>query len=217
MRRLTKGTEPEVLVTNGAQWNKEYEEAHRAGTLGPRHEHWRHGDIRGALSAETLRKCAYCEGFVGDVSYPHVEHIKPKSHFPGLSHVWTNLTWACEPCNKKKGDYYDQSEPVLDPYEDEATEHLDFFGGIVTVKSNSTRGEITRTLLQLNRIDLAYSRLSRLMSIEDLYDKWKAADDPLRDVLAKAIRTNVLEGEFTATVTQFLEHVGFPMAGESID
>jgi 5-methylcytosine-specific restriction endonuclease McrA len=216
MRRLEKRTEPEVLIANGEQWTRDYVQARALGTE-KKHERWRHEDIRSRLSVETIKKCAYCEGFVGDVTYPHVEHIKPKSHFPELAHRWPNLTRACETCNKSKGDYYHEDLAVLNPYEDEINDHLDFFGGIVTSKSQEGRGEITRTLLGLNRIDLTYSRLRRLLSIEIMYDKWKAAEEPLRGVLAKGIRSDVLEGEFTATATRFLEHVGFPLSGDSVD
>lgn len=59
-------------------------------------------EVREYLLEKWKRKCAYC----GDTKIPlQVEHIVPKSR--GGSDRVSNLTLACEPCNKEKG-----SDPI---------------------------------------------------------------------------------------------------------
>src|SRR5689334_21918786 len=98
MRRLTKTAVPQILAENGPLWTAEYAAAVAGGAAPP--SRWRHPAIIAALATETYRKCAYCEGVISDVSYPHVEHMLPKSARPDLVVDWANLTLACEVCNK---------------------------------------------------------------------------------------------------------------------
>jgi len=45
--------------------------------------------------------CSYCEMEL-DTSLA-VEHVKPKTHFPGLELKWSNFLLACTNCNSTKG------------------------------------------------------------------------------------------------------------------
>ena len=104
MRRLTKGPKPQVLVLNEVAWTAAYIAGVETGQ-GNKYEKWRHREIKVALDEETSGKCAYCEGLMGDISYPHVEHRVPKALKPELAHVWENLTWACPQCTVRKGEF----------------------------------------------------------------------------------------------------------------
>lgn len=208
MRKLQKNAKPTILAANEDVWTQAY--VNSPAQDKPKHERWRHPDIKSELNAETSGKCAYCEGAVSDVSYPHVEHIIPKSAYPELAHRWHNLTWACEVCNGNKREYYDRDFPVLNPYTDDIQDHIKFFGGFVSQHFGANRGEITIKKLKLNRPDLVYARAARLSNIREMVERWYEASEPRKEVLAEALRLDALEGEFSTSVLEYLNVMGFP-------
>lgn len=211
MRALTKGPKPDVLVRKEGEWTVAYVAAHGTDTE-KQHEKWRHKDIKAALKRETASKCAYCEAYVEDVSFPHVEHIVPKTVRPELAHNWHNLTSACGQCNTWKSDFYDEEAGLLNPYVDDLVEHLQFFGDFVDWRLGAVRGEVTVTLLRLNRIDLVRARVQRLSDMRALVDRWHEAQGARKEVLEAAIRLDCEEGEFTTAVRAYLTGRGFPSA-----
>lgn len=154
MQNLTKIAKPKVLRDNEAQWTADYVNAIAAGD-GSQHEKWRHPEIKKALRDEVKSRCAYCEAFVDDVSFPHVEHIIPKAVAPDLAHRWANLTSACGRCNVAKHDFYDAENGILNPYIDEVAEHIRFLGNLIQWGLGSARGELT-----VKRLGLESKRLS---------------------------------------------------------
>lgn len=60
--------------------------------------------VREVLKKMTLMgRCHYCEDSVAD----EVEHIKPKTLYPGQVFQWSNYLFACGPCNgSHKGDRF---------------------------------------------------------------------------------------------------------------
>jgi HNH endonuclease len=210
VKPLVKGTKPPVLVRHEDLWKTMYVAAVKAGD--PRlHERWRHREIKGALREETQVKCAYCEAFLADVSYPHVEHIIPKSVRPDLAHQWENLTAACGPCNGYKDNFYDLSAGLLDPYRDHLETHLEFHGDYIDWVLGSARGEITVAKLRLNRFDLVQSRLMRIGAVRSMLERWHEATGVRKEVLAEGIRLDCSLGEFTAAVRAFLSSKQFPL------
>ena len=130
---------PDILVTDGAALSAEYVSAIEAGL-----EHkgyWGHAEIRSSLDDETSRRCAYCEAFIGHVAYVNVEHILPKAKFPLLAHEWDNLTAACPRCNTNKGSYHVDGLTVVNPYVDNPSDHVRFFGNFVVTAPGSGRGK----------------------------------------------------------------------------
>lgn len=212
MRRLIKGPKPHILVVNEAIWTADYVAAVPRGEA-KKYERWGHREVKVALNDETSGKCAYCEALMGDVTYPHVEHMIPKALRPELAHSWENLTWACPQCNVRKGDFYQEAEGLLNPYDDELADHLTFHGDFVEWVLGGTRGEITVRRLDLNRMDLVDSRRRRLAAVRELLNRWHTANGATRELLADAIRLDVAEGEFTGSVTAYVLHHGFPLAG----
>lgn len=172
-------------------------------------ERWRHPEIRLALRMETGAKCAYCEAFVDDVAYPHVEHIIPKKLRPELVVRWANLTSACGRCNLAKRDFYHDTDGLLNPYVDPIDAHLNFLGTLITSNLGDVRGAVTVRKLQLNRLDLVYSRLRRLEAVGAALDTWHEASEPLKSVIADGIRRDAEEGEFSRSVTAYLRSFGF--------
>lgn len=206
MKSLSKGPEPAILVRNGPDWTANYVNATTDEERKQR-ERWRHPQIRQALSAETDSKCAYCEGFIDDVTYAHVEHIIPKALRRDLAHEWTNLTRACPVCNTNKSDYFE----LLNPYEDPVDNQLLYFGDFVDWRIGDVRAELTIKNIQLNRLDLIKARCSRLIEIRELVERWAAADEPLKTVLENVVFREAMRGEYTATVLAFLHARGFPV------
>jgi uncharacterized protein (TIGR02646 family) len=210
LKALQKLPKPEILQRREDNWTAEYLEAVNGGTAKD-HEHWRHAEIKETLRQELLGKCAYCEGFVEDVSYPHVEHILPKSVKPELAHRWLNLTSACGRCNVNKGEFYSEDAALLNPYVDDVDSHLAFLGYLVDWGLGSERGEVTVRTLDLNRADLASSRAKRLEAMKELLERWNESREPLRNILEDSIRLDAQEGEFSKTVVAYLRSFDFPI------
>lgn len=209
MKTLSKGPEPEVLLTNSTAWNAAFAAAppSERGRLA----RWGDETIKAALSVETQGLCAYCEGRLEDVSYAHVEHILPKSKFPLMSHTWSNLTRACQRCNTGKGDYHEPGLEVLNPYRDDVEHRLRIRGGLVDWNAQDERAELTVRQLQLNRLDLVRSRGDRVLAVRDVVERWARAEDPLRSILERGIRLDAREGPFSRAVADLLESHAFPL------
>lgn len=209
MIRLVKGAEPNILVQKGAAWTAEYLAA--LGTASEKQkEKWRHRQIKESLSTDTGGRCSYCEGKVNDVAFGHVDHIRPKKKFAELAHMWTNLTWACPVCNGNKGDYWDDHEPLLDPYQDAIEDHLIHLGSLVDWQVGDVRAEMTVETIGLNRLDIADARRQRLIDVKAMLERWHAASGRHKELLAHAIRLDAERGEFSGTVRAYLVAHSFP-------
>ncbi|OSC30705.1 hypothetical protein B8W69_06625 [Mycobacterium vulneris] len=150
MRAQQKGAKPQILVKNELEWTNNYVKAQ--GTPDEKkHEKWRHPSIKAQLNEDSAGKCVYCESTMGHICYPHVDHIKPKSAFPQLAHIWANLAWACQMCNIQKLDYNVPQAAILDPYTDNIAEHLRHRGEFISPHPASARGAATVEELKLNR------------------------------------------------------------------
>lgn len=168
MIHLTVGPEPQVLLQNKNAWTMEYVTwLNQRNGSEPRR--YTHDAIRAALRFETASKCAYCEGHMSDVSYDHIEHIRPKKKYPGLVCAWDNLTVACQVCNTNKGDFDSKECPLLNPYIDDPESEI-AFGGPLAIPRGGPRSRITISTLDLNRVDLLFARKERLQHIIDLLD-----------------------------------------------
>lgn len=213
MRRLTKSAEPDVLVLSGDTWTDEYAAAIASGGGSPP-ERWRHAQVVSALRDETLEKCAYCEGVIADVAYPHVEHILPKKSRPDLVVRWLNLTLACPRCNTKKGDYYDPEAPLLHPYEDEPTGRLVFEGPALYASLGDDVAERTLLRLDLMHPPLFAERMKRLQSLHEALQRWAAASDADRPLRAAVVEDALADDqEFVSCLRAHAAAHGFPSTG----
>lgn len=110
------------------------------------------------LEREFNNQCVYCRKpylISDDKSSFHVEHYRPKKHFPNLVCEYANLYFACAACNRNKGSYWDDTHRIVNPCEYVMSQHLKFHNHEVI---NSTKlGGITEDVLQLNsQNSLAY-------------------------------------------------------------
>jgi len=209
MIRLVKLDCPSVLALNAEEWTHELLEAQAAGDPDAARLRLRYRDpsIKATLVQETAGKCAYCESKLRHVIPGDTEHIAPSSKRPELTFAWENLTLVCVECNRNKLDYYSDSPPstLVNPYLDEPSEHLRFFGPSV-FHLTPDRGYLTRQKLKLDRAELIDRRRQRLEAVHHLLDLWRRAPEgevkaQLReDLLAETER----ECEFSAAVRDFL-------------
>jgi uncharacterized protein (TIGR02646 family) len=155
---------------------------------------------------DTHDKCAYCESKITHACFGDIEHILPRAHCPPLTFEWTNLTLSCEVCNNAKSDYYEPTEPLLDPYVEDPLVHIRILGPMYISHRGSSRGEITVRRLNLNRTTLferRKERIERLLPLLRRYDS--LGPGPLKSSLLVAIRSEAAKNEeFAQTVRAFI-------------
>ena len=150
---------------------------------------YKDADVKTLLRAETSDKCAYCESKIPHVDYGDVEHILPKKIRPELRYEYSNLTYACGVCNTKKGQYYDVSTPLVNPYLDDPEEHFVAAGPMVVRRPTSDRGLVTEKRLSLNRMALIERRTERLEAVATLLDQIARTENiAIKLVLAEQVR-----------------------------
>jgi hypothetical protein len=81
---------------------------------------------------------------------------------------------ACAICNNNKGDYYDDTLSLINPYIDEPEEEFVAVGFLMWESPGHDRAAVTESLLRLNRLELferRKERLDRLHSLATVYAK----------------------------------------------
>src|SRR5580658_10200673 len=104
MVRLRRGAPPALLLEHGAMWSQRWRRIDLVG----RDSKWATEFARKTLSDElqklTFGKCAFCEGLLGVMTYPEVDHYVAKTARPELTFDWQNLFPVCRWCNRAKAD-----------------------------------------------------------------------------------------------------------------
>lgn len=73
------------------------------------------------------KKCGYCDDldfYMGGKSGYHIDHFKPKKHYPDLETEYSNLVYSCPFCNIAKSDKWRDKEGFIDPCLADYDEHL---------------------------------------------------------------------------------------------
>lgn len=211
MIKLSKEPEPRILEQFGTAWAQRYvDHVENGASIAPADRtRYRHPDIKTVLRLETAEKCAYCESKIVHVAFGDVEHILPKSRRPELVVSWSNLTLVCSVCNSAKGDYFEPTHPLLNPYNDDPSEHLQFLGPLVMGRIADPLGDRTVRRLKLQRIALIERKKDRLEALKVLVDTWATMPfGPDKDL----VRTQILDEladdkEFAATARAFVEDI----------
>ncbi len=211
MIQLKRGDEPRWLIENRQEKTEEYRNAPAGSKPSP----WRNPKVVQALRRDSYAKCMYCEGFIEDVSYPAVDHIAPKVHFPESVLQWTNLGYCCTVCNTKKSDYWSDHPDLrlLDPYIDAIDEHLHFTGPMVTAKLRSTRASNTLARLKLNeREPLVLSKMRAIEALHTRIRQWDVeTDQGMKEFLAEeVVRAIDPTREYAGTLIAYARSIGFP-------
>ncbi|MFW3895964.1 HNH endonuclease [Pseudomonas bharatica] len=152
-------------------------------------------DYKVAVNKEALRqasfdKCMYCESKVTHTYYGDVEHILPKAKnlFPELEFTWENLGFCCAKCNNAKSNKYNPNIAIINPYNEDPSEHLAAFGSLLLHIRGSERGEFTILVTDLNRDSLKEQRAHHLNQVQNAVDKCYRTHDPaLRALLFEAL------------------------------
>lgn len=105
-------------------------------------------------------RCVYClshEREIGPLS-PfggfEIEHFKPESIFPHIRCSYANLFWACQLCNRAKGDSWPSTDELalgyrfLDPLTDAWSTHVLLEGDVL--EGLTEAGEYTKDEVDLN-------------------------------------------------------------------
>jgi uncharacterized protein (TIGR02646 family) len=210
---INRGPKPDILVEKEQEWTEEYRRFldGDSGVPDAARTRYRHTEIKDALIRDSHEKCIYCESAPRHVAPGDVEHLKPKSHFPDQIVEWENLGFVCPECNLAKSDFYDDSEPVIDPYTEDPANFLRFGGPMVFEQPGSARGIVTIRKLELDRLELFERRADHLRRLQDLLNVWTSIPSgPAKDEIAAEIR-NAREDpqEYAAASRAFLAMSGF--------
>lgn len=122
--------------------------------------------------------CCYCESPIQPVSYPHIEHRKPKDkdYFPEEAFNWDNLHLVCQVCNTNKLNKWDAENEILDAVNDiPIEEHLGYRIEIpegVYRETFTPRGITTVNHADLDREDLRSPRI----------EIWKKTIDSIKEI-----------------------------------
>jgi uncharacterized protein (TIGR02646 family) len=212
MRNITKLAEPDVLAANGVSWLQEY----LADPNNPTKRYrYRHADIKATLRTETSDKCVYCESKLGHSSHGDIEHKVPSSKVPTRHFDWLNLTLACQECNRRKNDFYEEQDGFLDPYADDVETMLEHHGPIVMWKTGEARAEVSVGVLELSsvrRLKLFEMKVQKLVDISNLLERYESAPEPsaIRGLLKLQIREMASpHSEYSAMVREAVIKKGY--------
>lgn len=205
MIKLEKGERPSVIDEKGTEWTKRFVEHNGSlTTMAPSIRYcYRERTIKTAVRRDSYDKCIYCESFMTQVHPGEIEHILPVSKRRDLVVRWENLAFVCTECNREKGDYLEPDLPLVDPYIDEPSEHLAFYGPVVHHRTGATRGEVTVRQLKLARGSLLERRKERIEQLQLILDRIAAqSDGPLRDVLERALADELADDRQYAAISR---------------
>lgn len=123
-----------------------------------------------------------------------------------------NLTLACRICNQSKGDFYsneDDHSALVDPYQDEPTDHFIFYREIVVPRHDSDRGLLTDKEIGLSRGPLRERRKERMDFIDDLVRGYCNANDVIKPILKQNIYTRCCGdgSEYSALAKHYVDNI----------
>lgn len=129
------------------------------------------------LRSDFERRCAYCERpeeFMGGEESFEVEHFRPKSKFPELDCVYSNLYYACRGCNSHKSETWPSDEQLAedmrfaDPCEEDPYVHHFAERADGAVEGKTPCGRYTNAHIRLHRDSVKEWRRLRAEAIADL-------------------------------------------------
>ena len=211
MRKIKKLKKPQILINNAAKWTQEYCSCLASGKK-PSDEitsRYKEPTIKATLEKETHDKCAYCESKIKHITYGDIEHILPKNKDarPDLYVEWTNLTLACEQCNRSgKRTYYNPQLLLI-------KQHFNDIGPLIMPVLGDSRAYVTRNVLKLNRAALVERRIERITLVEPLLILWaNEQTDGMKEILEQQLHDEYSEDkEYSSTIKSYLKANGFPV------
>ena len=196
MIKLTKLECPDILSQNKARWTNELMSYIDRGEKPPSHivNRYNRPEVKSVIKKETYRKCIYCESYIEHVHAGDIEHIKPKAKYPRLTFEWENLTYVCRECNRRKSDEHDEDCPPINPYMEDPGDFLIALRAYICHRPGSERGELTKTLLELNRPPLLEARGRKIYALRMLLDKYAIATNAIiKEALLSQIKAEIAD------------------------
>ena len=170
-----------------------------------------HATVKTALIKAQHKKCCFCERLIGedgDIEHfrpksAYQQTPKTTLKYPGyywLAYDWGNLYLSCGPCNQRhkknwfpivsqknraqlnNNDCSLEMPLLINPGEEDPSQHISFRGEIPYAPPKSKQGETTIALLKLNRPILNQARLNHLETIKQLYQVIQTAKDYPNDL-----------------------------------
>jgi uncharacterized protein (TIGR02646 family) len=186
MIKLERGTEPQYLADNKAQWLGDLQAAigHYGGfSKIPKAErtrlirHYKDEQVKTPLLKSSHEKCAFCESIPGETGYPEVDHFKPKSLYPMNVFDWDNLVPVCRKCNYNKLDHDTVSEPIIDPYTTDPETVFEYDDVRIKAKPGTSYDAAHRTIAicKLNDVRLQNQRSDILIALRALEQNLETA------------------------------------------
>ncbi len=159
-------------------------------------EYWRAQDVKDALFNSQRSKCCFCENIRSSRREFDAEHFRPKAGIdedpghPGywwLGYEWSNLLYACKPCNQKykrnqfpisgtrayrpDGNLENEYPMLINPIEENPEDFIGFdwqqaYGKMVKAYGLDPRGSKTIEIVGLNRHELMEERASHLYGLQ---------------------------------------------------
>lgn len=209
MIKLAKGQEPTILQTNRQAWQQELKAEMDGGLTvnqAPTSKKYNQPEIKATLMESSHGKCMYCESKVRHVDHGEIEHIKPKVTFPESIFDWENLGFVCAVCNNTKRDQYNADILIVNPFVDEPSDHLVPIGATFFPKPGSDRGQITLTIVGLNRVDLVERRGERVKQLHTLLEKASRLPQALKQAIETEVQSFVaVTEEYAGTASAVLK------------
>lgn len=167
---------------------------------------YRDPELKRHLLLEGYGKCMYCESKITHVYFGDVEHLRPKSQFPSERLDVSNLGLACAICNNKKGEYWDDIAPVLNPFVDTPSDEVMMLGFLLVRRPGRSRARVTIEKLELNRPALLERRRERIELLQPLADQYVVAPDgPVREIIkGELVRQAGQDSEYSLVVQTYL-------------
>lgn len=217
MHNIKRTKEPESLNNNKVRWTNDLlEEIDRVGSFTNVSDSikrkYRQDDVIDSLqkmNGGESSYCYYCEIKIGKEGYGHVEHFKPKSKFPRLFCEWDNLLWTCKRCNTKKGQKWDDNNPIINPCDDnmDVTEQFIYFTHQLIGKTEI--GKNTVRELHLNNpkenSGLINARRDVFIEIMELIQVINGLDGQNRIIEIEKLNQQRFKFEFKAMIKYTLE------------
>ena len=203
MIKLNKGPEPKILQDNGVRWAKELMDDFALNNVLNKklQKKYNHPQVKDAVETETSGKCAYCESNVSHVYPGDIEHIIAKSEVPQKTFLWENLTYCCFECNNKKRAYHDDAYPLINPYIYNIDEHLIPIGPLYFSVRGSTRGELTKININLNREEIVGRRREKIEELQKYILAYHREQvNSLKDEMLLEMEDFIKRSEFSNTL-----------------
>lgn len=207
MRNIPKSGIPTILDEHQTEWT----DAYMADPSETNRNRYRDPAIKEALMEETHDKCAYCESKLGHNCPGDVEHKAPVCRRPDLLFAWSNMTIACSVCNTKKGRYYSQTCPLLDPNEDDVEACLMHLGPLILPVPGDSRAAATLRQLKLDlpneRPELIGRKFERLEQVRHLVDRIKLEqNNEVRQLFVEELNEQCSRSaEFSAMIKSYVD------------